>query len=125
MTPFRTHITLAVLTFGAFVSGVGAVEWITRIDISAQEDQRLVNTLPERGFIPIYSKETFTADNQSRFDVVYFKPLNVSWEYRKQNEADFLRKDRELRAAGYQLVNHQTYQNNGVTWHNCIWHKNK
>lgn len=117
--------TLAAAALLTFISSLHAVEWVTRIDISSQEDQRLVDSLPARGYIPIYSKESFNSEGQSRFDVIYLKPLNVSWEYRKYNDDDFRRRERELRQQGYDLVNHQSYQFNGVLWHNCIWHKNK
>ena len=102
-------------------------EWITRIDVTTQEDQKLVDSLPARGFVPIYSKESFTPDGESRFDVVYAKPLEVAaWEYRKYNDEEFRRKDRELRDRGYELVCHQgPYRVNGILWHNCIWHKNR
>lgn len=119
------RLVLVASAFLALVPGLGAVEWVSKIDISSQEDQRLVETLPARGFVPIFSKESFNQDNQSRFDVVYLKLSDVTWEYRKYNDADFRRRDLELRAMGYELVSHQSYTFNGVFWHNCIWHKNR
>lgn len=116
---------LALSVAFTWVSAAGAVEWVSKIDITPQEDQQLAESLPARGYVPIFSKETVTPDNQSRFDVVYLKPLDVTWEYRKLRDLDFQRRNRELQRMGYDLVSHQSYRVNGVLWHNSIWHKNR
>jgi len=119
--PFTLAGALAVLLLGT--SELAAVEWISRTDLAPNEDQQLASTLPSTGYIPIYSKASVNADGQVRYDVVYLKPLNVTWEYRTYNDADYQRRNRELQGQGYSLVSHHTYTYQGVLYHNSIWHK--
>lgn len=107
----------------ASASGAEALEWISRVDLTVDETQRLVDELPGRGFVPIYSKATVYAGDDLRFDVVFLKPLDVEWQFRRYDDATFQVRNRELLDQGFKQVSYQAYEIGGQTYHNCIWHK--
>lgn len=123
MLRFMFVLGTALLTSLLGGGSAAAVEWIARTDLSHKEDQQLVNTLPDQGYVPIYSKATVGSDGQTRFDVVYVRPLVVLWEYRLCNDTEYEARNRDLQARGYSLVSHTTFRRNSILYHNCIWHK--
>lgn len=114
----------AIVVLGSSASS-SAVEWVTRCDLSVADDSKLVTDLPTNGFVPIYSKVTVNENDELSVDVVYLKPLDVEWQYRRYDENTYETKAAEFKEQGFQLVSHQIYQYNAVTWHNAIWHKPK
>ncbi|MBA4016722.1 MAG: hypothetical protein C0483_05995 [Pirellula sp.] len=122
---YLVRIALAALVVLGLSSTADAVEWVARSNISVAEDSNLVTNLPNNGFVPIYSKVTVGAEAQLLIDVVYLKPLDVEWQYRRYDENTYEPKAAEFKELGFQLVSHQIYQFNDVTWHNAIWHKPK
>src|SRR6476620_979923 len=91
---------------------VAALEWVAKTDLTAKEDQQLVNTLRDQAYVPIYSKATVNSDGHTRFDVVYVRPLVVLWEYRLCNDAEYEACNRDLQSRGYSLVSHTTFRRN-------------
>lgn len=119
------RVTLAAIVVLGSATCSHAVEWVSRCDLSAADDSKLVTELPNNGFVPIYSKVTVGENDELFIDVVYLKPLDVEWQYRRYDENTYETKAAEFKELGFQLVSHQIYQFNDVTWHNAIWHKAK
>ncbi|MBL9093239.1 MAG: hypothetical protein JNL96_18630 [Planctomycetaceae bacterium] len=126
---FSLKSWLRTLCAAAIVCGsaasASAFEWVSKIDLSVEQDSQLVRDLPNNGFVPIYSKVTVGAENKLSIDVVYAKPLDVEWQYRRYDDYDYGPKAEEFVENGFKLVSHQTYLVENVTWHCAIWHKAK
>lgn len=125
MRSYLVRMVLAALVIFGSSSASHAVEWVVRSDLSVADDSKLVTDLPVNGFVPIYSKVTVGDNDELLVDVVYLKPLDVEWQYRRYDENTYEIKAAEFKEQGFQLVSHQIYQFNDVAWHNAIWHKAK
>lgn len=117
---------LCCVAIGSFLGlwsvAAGAVEWRSRIDLTNEQNQALVDEWGPQGWAPIYSKAN-VHDGRRTFDVVFLK-METPWEYRAgEGEAAYEKLNRELTGKGYKLVSDMTYEFEGRKLHDAIWHK--